>query len=522
MAIQILKISEIPEPERTPLVVTLFETITILKDEIQLLKDEIARLKGLKPKPQIKPSKIDKPEPKPKSSDSKRPGSEKRSKTAQIEIHETKIIPPEIIPEGSIFKGHQDFTVQDIIFRSHNVLYKLERWETPDGRSIVGRLPAELSGSHYGVDLQGFIIYQYYHGHVTQPLLLEHLHEIGIDISPGQLNNILIEDKESYHQEKEDILEAGLEVSSYFQTDDTTARHNGKNGVCTYIGNDLFAYYASTDSKSRINFLQLLRCGYTDYVINMDALIYMGSQGLAKFQLDKLIALLPSTFDDLDQWNAKLNELGIISQRHVQIATEGALLGSAIEHGLSRDMVIISDDAGQFNILNHALCWVHGERTIQKLVGYRDKDIEAIETVRDQVWKLYADLKNYKEAPDEQKRAGIDSRFDEIFTQKTCFASLNETLKRTYQNKSELLLVLKHPDIPLHNNLSERDIREYVKKRKISGSTRSSRGRECRDTFTSIKKTCRKHGISFWEYIKDRVASLNVIPRLPEIIRAAV
>jgi hypothetical protein len=73
------------------------------------------------------------------------------------------------------------------------------------------------------------------------------------------------------------------------------------------------------------------------------------------------------------------------------------------------------------------------------------------------------------------------------------------------QNKGELLLVLERPEIPLHNNLSERDIREYVKKRKISGSTRSDAGRRCRDTFASLKKTCRKNGISFWEYLLDRL-----------------
>jgi len=123
--------------------------------------------------------------------------------------------------------------------------------------------------------------------------------------------------------------------------------------------------------------------------------------------------------------------------------------------------------------------------------------------------------------PDNQKKARIKSRFDEIFTRQTCFASLNQALKRIYQNKSELLLVLDRPEIPLHNNLSESDIREYVKRRKVSGSTRSSPGRKCRDTFTSIKKTCRKLGVSFWEYIKDRVENLNTIPRLSDLMRLA-
>ena len=109
--------------------------------------------------------------------------------------------------------------------------------------------------------------------------------------------------------------------------------------------------------------------------------------------------------------------------------------------------------------------------------------------------------------------------FEEIFTQTTASASLNLALKRIYNNKSELLLVLERPDIPLHNNGAENAIREYVKRRKISGGTRSDAGRKCRDTFTSLKKTCRKLGISFWQYLKDRIENVGLIPDLSELIR---
>jgi hypothetical protein len=95
---------------------------------------------------------------------------------------------------------------------------------------------------------------------------------------------------------------------------------------------------------------------------------------------------------------------------------------------------------------------------------------------------------------------------------------LDIALKRIYRNKSELLLVLKRPDIPLHNNLSERDIRKYVKRRKVSRSTRSDMGKECRDTFTSLKKTCRKLGISFWQYLQDRIEYKNKLPPLYELM----
>jgi len=102
----------------------------------------------------------------------------------------------------------------------------------------------------------------------------------------------------------------------------------------------------------------------------------------------------------------------------------------------------------------------------------------------------------------------------------TAYATLNQVLKRMGNNQHELLRVLDNPYLPLHNNLSERDIRDYVKKRKIGGSTRSEAGRKCRDTFASLKKTCPKHKISFWHYLKDRLLGANKIPPLPDLIQA--
>jgi hypothetical protein len=212
--------------------------------------------------------------------------------------------------------------------------------------------------------------------------------------------------------------------------------------------------------------------------------------------------------------------MGLRSELHIRIATEGALLGSIVERGhINPELVIVSDEAGQFAVLLHALCWIHAERGINKLVGYTDAQREALEEIRTKIWELYAELKAYKEAPCEEKKVKIEARFDEIFGTRTCYESLNLALKRIRNNKSELLLVLDRPDIPLHNNTSERDIREYVKKRKISGSTRSDLGRRCRDTFTSLKKTCRKLKVSFWEYIRDRVSGSNTIEPLSDLMR---
>jgi hypothetical protein len=376
-----------------------------------------------------------------------------------------------------------------------------------------------LQDRHFGPQLIRFILYQHYHCHVTQPLLLEQLHEMGIDISAGQLNNLLIEDQDLYHLEKDRILAAGLAVSSHINVDDTGARHKGKNGYCTHIGNELFSFFESTESKSRINFLKLLRAGHSDYFVSMDAIAYMEANKLPQYALKPIIDNLGKMFADDLGWNAFLTKEGIVTDRHVQIATEGALMGSVLEHGISSELAIISDDAGQFNVLLHGLCWVHAERLIGKVIPFTDEQKEDLDTVRDSIWELYHGLKGYKENPRPEAKESLDAMFDQIFTKETSSVTLNQALKRLYSNKPELLLVLERPEIPLHNNVAENAIREYVKKRKISGSTRSEAGRKCRDTFTSLKKTCRKLGVSFWEYLKDRIEKISLIPDLSDLIK---
>ncbi len=515
-----LKPPVIPEKDQSPLVEQLLAFIEHQSIIIQQLKDEIARLKNQPPRPNIKPSSLGKSKKHTsRSSRSKRPGSKKRSKTAHLKIHKTDPIEPDEIPTGSQFRYYKDFVVQDIAIQPCNTRFRLKVYETPDGGYATGTLPAYLNGKHFGPTLIRFILYQYYHCHVTQPLLLEQLDEFGIDISAGQLNNLLIEEKDRFHQEKDRILSVGLEVSSYINVDDTGARHQGNNGYCTYIGNESFSWFESTGSKSRINFLKLMRAGHSDFVISMDAVWYMQANKLPQKVLNTINDNLEMIFINASQWNRFLGENGIVKDRHVQIATEGALIGSIIEHGLSKDLVIVSDDAGQFNVLLHALCWIHANRSIDKIIPFTDQAEKDLDAVKDQVWQLYEGLKAYKHKPNPSDKDRLNGRFGQIFTQTTASAALNLALKRIYNNKSELLLVLDRPDIPLHNNCSENAIREYVKRRKISGSTRSETGRQCRDTFTSLKKTCRKLGISFWQYLKDRIENIGLIPDLPDLVR---
>lgn len=503
----------------------ILEELYAAEEMVARLNDEVAILKGEKKRPVFKPSRMNEEagqtgdNKSPAGQSTKRPGSHKKSKGVTLKIDRDCVIAPsEPIPPGFRFKGYRDFIVQDILMTPLNTRYRLAHWQTPDGRHLCGQLPVALQGGHFGPELVSYVLYQHHHCHVTQPLLHEQLREWGIDISIGQIDALLQKGKERFHAEKDALLSTGLALSTYVTVDDTGSRHQGNNGYVTHIGNDYFAWFQSSTSKNRINFLELLRAGQTNYKINEDALFYMKEQRLSHVFLDTLRNHAINDFADQNAWHAHMDTLGINTPRYRQIATEGALLGSLKGLRVAQHLAIISDDAGQFNVLTQGLCWVHAERLVHKMLPLNERQRIDIARVRDQIWSLYADLKSYKQEPLEELKEPSRKRFDAIFTQETSYTLLNNLLKRLHRNKSELLLVLERPEIPLHTNGSEGDIRDYVKKRKVSGGTRSDTGRRCRDTFSSLKKTCRKLGISFWDYLTDRLSCSDHIPPLSHII----
>jgi len=292
------------------------------------------------------------------------------------------------------------------------------------------------------------------------------------------------------------------------------------------IANPLFASFTTTASKSRVNFLKLLRAPHEEYVWNEDALNYARSQGLSlelRARLAGAVCRGLRIISSEQAWERQLTAWKVRGDEPRRIVTEAALFGTLMHHEMYVGQPLISDDAGQFKIsgLLHALCWLHAERSIRKLVPLNPRQQQAIDDARDAVWKYYQRLRTYRESPTPRRKDGLERDFDRIFRQRTGFPDLNKALRRIHQKRADLLLVLERPEIPLHNNLSESDIREWAKKRKISASTRSELGRRCRDTFVSLKKTCRKLGVSFWRYLQDRICGNHEVLPLPELMRQA-
>ncbi|MDH3663357.1 MAG: transposase [Alphaproteobacteria bacterium] len=498
-----------------------------LETENTALREDNARLKGLKGRPKLKPSGMEEGTNRPQGKGKRKKERAKRRSPVVNEEHKLSVD----IPAGSRFKGYDDFVVQDLRLEGRVIRYRRERWLTPEGKLLVAPLPAGLRG-HFGPELVRFILLQHHQGQVTTDRIVQFLNALGLSISKRQVLRLLSDDVGVFCDEANGVLRAGLESADWITVDDTGARHRNRNGVTTQIGDDRFTFFKTTFSKSRKNFLELLRAGYQDYVINAEALAYMRERHLAAAVIEQLDKHAQRTFADETAWSDHLDQLGISQLPHagsgvhpdpIKIATEGALWGSIQAHGHLQNTVIVSDGAGQFRLDDHADCWIHAERLVHKLDSFNDEQRRAVEIERELIWWLYRDLKLYKKEPSRKRAAQLKARFKRIFSRKTGFAPLDRLLARLLDRIDDLLRVLDRPEIPLHTNGSENDIRCHVTKRKISGGTRSEAGRDARDAFLGLMKTCQKLGVSFFDYLGHRldVQGVPTVPPLPDLVIAA-
>src|SRR5882762_6280785 len=414
-----------------------------LKAEHQAVKDELARLKNLPPRPPQKPSGMDKATDRGGSgSGDKSPAGEKSSRRRGSQLDKLTIGATVVVtakaPAGSRRKGYEEIVVQDLSLSPQVTLYRRERWETPEGERIIAELDPGIVGG-YGPNLHRFVLALHFSGQVTCERIVALLNGMGVRISKRQVVRLLTVKLERFRAEDAAVLKAGLS-GAYVTVDDTGARHAGKSGYTTQIGSSNFTAFRTGPSKSRLAFLSRLCGGMSLWVINDAALDYMKGRDLPQIVIDKFIAHEARAFASSDEWERHLQALALgkvkVLPDPVLIASEAALWGAIHHQGLLQGTVIVSDDAGQFRVGVHALCWVHAERLVHKLIPANDKQRNAVEVAKRMIWWFYRCLKDYKLAPSPEQAELLRSRFDRIFKRaRTGYATLDSLLKRLHRHK---------------------------------------------------------------------------------------
>jgi hypothetical protein len=475
------------------------EQLTKAQEKIKTLEDEIAKLRKTPKRPKFRSNEMQPRERSSKSKDTRNPIPPiDTASLAKIETSEITIS-LQNIPEGSRFKGYQTFDIQEINIIAKAITYKLEVWQTTTGEVLRAKIPAELQGQHFGPSLRAFTTNLYAQG-VTQPAIHELLKDFGIELSTGQVNNILLNEAAGYSNTSEAILTAGLQTAPYIRTDDTGEKHQHKNGYCTHIGGQYFAYYTTSFSKSRENFLKILLQKKEGYHINDAMIWHLFQSGIKDDILNLFEELKGKVYQTKKGMNRLLNEMGLEAKKIRRQCIEAALIGFISSTILKPGQVLLSDRAGQFAVFDHAACWVHMERPLRKIICTSQEIERQLGEVRSAIWTLYRTLK--ETALTGTGKEIVHRLYDNLVKIETKSPEINHVIATFAAYRSEMLKALDHPGLPLHNNDSERDIRSVAKRRNISGSTKSDLGRKFRDGLTSIKQTCYRLGYSFWEYLQ--------------------
>jgi hypothetical protein len=530
-----LDLTSIPDQGTRELVVRLLNLIETLaadlrtaQAEIQHLRDENNRLKGEQGRPTIKPGA--KPTTTDHSSEPERRQSrswKKGRKVQQVQIDREQVlrVDPAILPPDAQFKGYQEVVAQDVVVHTDNVRFRKEKFYSPSQRRIyLADLPSGYEGE-FGPGVRALAIIFAFACQMTEPKILEWFRQVGLQISAGQISNLLIKDQRQFHAEKDGVYQAGLASSPWHHLDDTATRVNGQNQHCHVINNPLYTTYLTTPGKDRLSVIDVLRNGQPRvFRLNAEALGYLETTGVSQSIRQKLAQL--SEEQDLDQatmyrlLGEHLPNLGVQMRKWILDAAAVAAYHAQREWPVVR--LLICDGAPQFTWVSEelALCWVHEGRHYKKLFPYLAPHQKLVEEFLEEFWDFYRELLAYQRQPGAEERRRLEMEFDALFARKTGYWDLDQRIALTRGKKAQLLMVLKHPEVPLHNNPAELAVRQRVRKRKISFGPRVAEGANAWDTFMSLAATTRKLGLNFYHYIHDRISGTRRIPRLSSIIEA--
>jgi hypothetical protein len=499
----------------------------ILREQVQELRDEVNRLKGEQGKPPIKPGKPGGGGDHSSEQERHRPKKRRRRRKAQqirIDREEKLQIERSELPEDAEFKGYEPVIIQDLVIKTDNVRFLKEKYYSPLlGRTYLAELPAGYRGE-FGPGLRSLVVTLYYAAEMTEPKIIEFLENMGIRISAGQVSNLLIKKQDDWHAEKEAVYLAGLQSSSWQHVDDTATRVNGENQHCHIVCNPLYSAYFTRPRKDRLTVIDILANRFeTQFLLNQQTCEWLQTFGTPQWA-QAAIAHWPQgtvlTYPELA--DLVQTELGCLNDQQQARVFEAAALTAYHSQSVTPIVpVLLSDDAPQFRYISaeHALCWVHEGRHYKKLIPVVDYHRQLTADFLTQFWDFYHQLQDYRSQPSEQQAAVLEQAFDDLFSTVTGYHQLDQRIAKTKAKKDRLLKVLKYPQIPLHNNPAELGARRRVRKRDISFGPRTQDGREAWDTFMSLVATAKKLGVSFYDYVFDRIAEVYAMPSLAQLIQ---
>jgi hypothetical protein len=531
-----IDLSNIQDENARQLIVRLLNLVEALSADLrdaqaenQRLRDEINRLKGEHGQPKFKantpkPARVDHSSEKERRKPKPR---HKRAKNATIEVHreQTLSMDKASLPADAKFKGYEDVVVQDVVFRANNVCFHKEKyWAQSTGATYLAPLPHGYEGQ-FGPGLKALTLTLYFGGNISEPKILDLYDNIGIQISAGELSTLLIKDQGTFHAEKVAVCEAGLASGPWQHTDQTSTRVDGQEQHCNIVCNPVYTVYTTTAGKGRLDVLDVLRNGRERrFRLNEEALSYLETVPLSKATRSWLWGECSDQDWDEKTFTARLDtrwpKLGGPQRQAILNAAAVAAYHAEEDGPVVR--LLVCDDAPQYDGLTAemAQCWVHEGRHYKKLMPVFVHHLELLTDFREQFWKFYDELLAYQQHPTPEESTRLEARFDELFSTCTGYDALDARIAKTREKKASLLMVLKHPEVPLHNNPAEMEARQRVRKRDVSFGPRTQDGVKAWDTFMSLVATAKKLGVSFHQYVHDRVSKANQIPSLATLIQA--
>src|SRR5450759_705389 len=501
------------------------EEIESLKVENQNLRDEINLLKGEQTKPRIRGSKKNDDISSENERKERNPlkTRESNARKDKIEIHHTETcrVDKSILPNDSIFNGYRYVTIRDIVVKPWNTNYEIEIFYSPsEGKTDSGKLPDGVKGE-FGPGLRTLILTLYHVANVSEPKIHEFLENMGVWISRATISRIVTEDNDLFHEEKSEIIQAGLSSTTYQQIDDTSARVNGNNWYTQIICNPYYTAYFTVPHKNRETILDILLCGNEKiYCLNEEAFELMEMFNIPQLWMEKLSFFKGKTYNNEEM----CRKMDYVFSSDGYKSTKMRVLEAcsiAAYHRMTNIPVVtnlLSDDAPQFKKLTfqHALCWIHDGRNYKKLRPIVHYNYEKLKAFLDRYWEYYRKLCEFRIKPDAEVAERLDAEFDQLFSTKTGYGQLDERISKTKEKKESLLKVLTMPEIPLHNNAVELAARVKVGKRDVSLQTVTDKGTKANDTFMTIVQTAKKLGVSAYAYIFDRVSNKFEMPSLAQ------